>query len=130
MEYLQLLLILQHVAVGGAALVGLAYFFRGSDSGVTFLGKEMKRWRVGTALLLITGSFALGYTIEDLAKGLIDTDRSLLTIAGLPVDKWVSDNLLKQFFRSDRLERFDAFFRPTPMTRDSDVTTSHFKRTD
>jgi hypothetical protein len=105
MEYLQLLAILQHVAVGGTALAGFAYLFLGSDSFGTFMRHELKDWKIRTTLVWVTGSFALGYLMEDLAKNLIDADKPLLQINNVIIDKLIAENCVQPFFQPDRFER-------------------------
>lgn len=110
MEYLQLLVILQHVAVGGTALVGFSYLFLGSESVGEFLRRELGEWKLRTTLLWVTGSFTVGYAVEDLARMLIDQNRGVVYIGGLTVDKLVGEWLLEPFFTPDTIERYNVLW--------------------
>jgi hypothetical protein len=109
MEYLQFLIILQQIAVGGSALAGFAYFFFGTDSAVDFLKREIKEWTLRTTLLWLTGSFALGYAVEDIAKQLVDGTRGRLVFGKTSIDERLHF-LLQTLFEPDNKERFYALF--------------------
>jgi hypothetical protein len=112
MEYLQLLLILQHVAVGGTALVGFLYLFSQDDSLIEFLKREIGQWQLRTTLLWLTASFAVSYGIDDLAKQMINDPPGLVYFGQKSLDAYGEHQLLRPFFESDQDERFTALFTP------------------
>lgn len=120
MEYLQLLLILQHIAVGGTALAGFTYLFVGSESVTEFLKREIKEWTLRTTLLWVTGSFALGYVVEDTATQMIDGTRGRLYVLNTFVDRAVHNTIIRSLFETDDMERFYALFDWAPKPSDQD----------
>jgi hypothetical protein len=123
MEYLELLVLLQHLAVGGTALAGLSYFFFGSESLSDFLQHELKEWKLRTTLIWITGSFAFGYAVEDFAKNIIDSDKGVWSWTVVPdpknhpktyrltyLDTIVAESLINPFFSADQTERLNTLF--------------------
>ena len=109
MEYLQLLLILQHVAVGGTALAGVSYLFF-EDAFAKCFTPELAKWQLHTTLLLVTASFAISYAVDDLAKELIDRTPGMFCIGRTPVDAELGRIFLQPFFKTDQEERFSAVF--------------------